>query len=197
MDFNTYLLQFDEILNNPNPSAPYNDPAFMEFTKLNRARLNRWLKQGTIHAELEAHIKGINKTQSWIIITEPWCGDAAHIVPFIHLITKLNPLIHANYELRDAPPFRIEKYLTHGSKSIPILIVQDEKGNDIFHWGSRPEPANKLYDELKKKGTPIDEIKIELQNWYNANKGMALQQELMALPGVPNTHPEYSNAIPK
>jgi len=181
MNFREYLSYFDEILNNPNPPAPYNDKDYWEYTKLNRARLNRWLKQGAIDESFKIKIKAIDKPQSWIIITEPWCGDAAHIVPFIEMVSQINPLITTKYELRDAPPFRIEQYLSNGSKSIPILIVFDEEGNEKFHWGPRPEKAQELYLDLKKQNTNPEDTRIALQNWYNSNKGEELQKELQAL----------------
>lgn len=181
MDFQAYLQKFDDILNTPTPVAPYDDPAFFEYTKLNRARLNRWLKQGKVDENIYSVIKQISKPQSWISITEPWCGDAAHIVPIIDMLAKINPLITVDYELRDSPPFRIENYLTNGSKSIPILIVKDENGIDLFHWGPRPKAANNLYNDLKERGTDLEEIKIALQNWYNIDKGQSLQNELLLL----------------
>lgn len=182
MDFQLYLSHFDEILNSSTPFSPYDDKDFMEYTKLNRSRINRWLKQGVIEEILQAKIKAIHKPQTWVVITEPWCGDAAHIVPFIDLTARLNPLIKVNYELRDAAPFRIEQYLTDGSKSIPILIVYNENEKELFKWGPRPQKAHNLYLELKKQNLKIEEIKLALQNWYNADKGISLQQELLALP---------------
>ncbi|MCK9480325.1 MAG: thioredoxin family protein [Bacteroidia bacterium] len=181
MNFQTYLNQFTQILENPNPAAPYDDPAFVEYTKLNWSRLNRWLKAGEITPELKETVSAINKPLNWLVITEPWCGDAAHIVPFFHMIASLNPLIHVEYELRDSAPFRINDYLTNGGKSIPILVVQDENHKDIFRWGPRPKSAQDFFLDLKAKNTDPNEAKAALQQWYNQDKGKALQLELVQL----------------
>lgn len=140
MDFQTYLSQFEEILNKTNPVEPYTDPDFLEYAKLNLSRTKRWLKTGKLSAETVAAVKSITKAQTWVVITEPWCGDAAHSVPFIEMIAKENPLITTVYELRDTDS-RIDEYLTNGSKSIPKLIVKDEHGEDLSVWGPRPRNA--------------------------------------------------------
>lgn len=181
MNFQSYLDYFNAILKNTNPEKPYDQPEYLDYTRLNWSRLNRWLKHGVLHAELSGFIKTIRQPQTWIIITEPWCGDAAHTVPFMEMIAALNPLIRTSYELRDSAPNRIEHYLFNGSRSIPVLIVQDENGKDLFHWGPRPQNAQQLYQELQAQNSSFEEIKTSLQKWYNNDKGNAFQTELLQL----------------
>lgn len=181
MTFQQYLDNFEDILNSSTPPAPYNDEHFFNYAKLNWSRMHRWLKKRSILPEVKEAFERELPKQKWILISEPWCGDAAHIVPFIHLLAELNPAIELDIELRDSEPFRIENYLTNGGKSIPILIIQDEDGNDVSVWGPRPAGAQALQMEMKAKNTPVDEAKIELQNWYNHNNGVAIQEELSQL----------------
>lgn len=181
MDFQTYLTQFEHILNAANPVAPYDNPDFMNYTRLNHSRMSRWLKKGVLTEEAKTAIAAITEPQHWILITEPWCGDAAHSVPFIYLMASLNPLITLTVELRDSEPHRIESYLTNGSKSIPKLIVQDDQGTDLAVWGPRPEACADLNKELKNQGQAAEDIKVALQNWYNANQGQDVQHELSSL----------------
>lgn len=140
--------------------------------------MNRWLKKGELSATFVETVKGISQPQQWIVITEPWCGDAAHSVPFIQLAAELNPLISVDYELRDAEPFRINEYLTGGSKSIPKLIIRDSQGADLATWGPRPVACQKLFDRLKAENADFEQQKIATQQWYNADKGQSVQAEL-------------------
>lgn len=181
MDFKTYLHTFESILNAEEQQAPYNDAGYLNYTKLNWSRMNRWLKKGKLAESTVESLKKIAAPQHWILITEPWCGDAAHSVPFIAKMAEQNPLIHLELELRDSAPFRIEQYLTNGGKSIPILIVKDEDGNDLFHWGPRPKELQEQFLTLKEKGVAFEETKIFLQNWYNHNEGALIQSELVSL----------------
>ncbi|MES2133321.1 MAG: thioredoxin family protein [Bacteroidota bacterium] len=179
MNFQSYLNYFEAILNDSNPSAPYDNPDYYNYTKLNWARMNRWLKTAEVSEEIKESISKISKPQQWIIITEPWCGDAAHSVPFLHMIAAMNPLITVDYELRDTEPFRINTYLTNGGKSIPKLIIKNE--NDIAVWGPRPAKCQLVYASLVAEKADLETMKIGLQNWYNHDKGVEIQKELKAL----------------
>ena len=141
--------------------------------------MNRWFKVGKLSDDMLAVVRKINKPQHWIVITEPWCGDAAHNVPFIEMAARENPLITVSYELRDAEPFRIEQYLTNGTRSIPKLIIRDADDKDLATWGPRPQDCQKMYAQLVKEKASFDIVKVELQTWYNANKGEAVQKELI------------------
>lgn len=176
-----YLSAFEYILNSENPPAPYSNPAYLDYVKLNYSRQKRWIKTGVLTQDIIAEVKKIDSAQTWYIITEPWCGDAAHSIPFLKLISEHNPLITLKIVWRDTPPFFIEDYLTNGGKSVPKLVVRDTEDNDLYTWGPRPEPCQKIYLEMKKGSAPFDEQKIVLQNWYNTDKGETLQKELLAL----------------
>jgi hypothetical protein len=178
MTFNYYQKIFDEVLAGKISHSPYDDPHFLEYTKLNFSRQNRWLKKGEILPESFAAVNSISKKQRWVIITEPWCGDAAHCVPFIVKLAELNPLITLEIQLRDSENSEIENYLTNGGKSIPQLIIRDENKTDLFVWGPRPEPATILFLELKEKEFSFEDLKIALQNWYNKDLGQTIQKEI-------------------
>ena len=181
MNFQTYQSNFEHILTTLTPSAPYDNPNYLNYTRLNWSRMNRWLKKGVISEEINVTVSRMSAPQQWIIITEPWCGDAAHIIPFLHKIAALTPLIHVDYELRDTAPFRINSYLTNGGKSIPKLIIQNEKGQDLATWGPRPTDCQALYKRLTAEKADSETVKTELQLWYNKDEGKQLQQELVQL----------------
>ena len=182
MNFSQYQSHFQDILHNEAPAAPYDNPDYFNYTKLNWSRMNRWLKTGQLSEEIKEIISSIHGKQSWIVITEPWCGDAAHIVPFIEMMAQLNDNITLSYELRDSEPNRIEQYLTNGkSKSIPKLIIQNEKGEDLAVWGPRPAACQIIYDELHAKNVDFETLKTALQHWYNNDEGNEIMKELSAL----------------
>lgn len=177
MKWTEYNNYFKEILQDTNPKAPYDSPDFLVYTKMNQTRSKRWMKMGEIAPSIIETVGKINKTQHWILITEPWCGDAAHTVPFIHLISELNDNIQLEIQLRDSNS-EIEKYLTKGGKSIPILVIRDENGKDLAVWGPRPAACQVIFNQLKSDRAEFGEIKIALQNWYNQDAGVSLQEEL-------------------
>ncbi len=173
-----YLSSFEDILNRKLTKKPYDNEAYIEYVKLNKSRMNRWLRTGLLKGSTQQTIEKIREVQNWYIITEPWCGDAAHSVPFIYLLSELNQNIKLTLILRDSEPEWIERYLTNGSRSIPKLIVRNNYDEDLFTWGPRPKECQLLISELKKQHISDEDIKTRAQEWYNKNKGISLQEEI-------------------
>lgn len=176
-----YSVLFNDILTAEQPKAPYDNPEYLDYTKLNNSRLKRWMKTGEINEELTAIITKITEKQTWYVITEHWCGDAAHILPFIYKMTELNDAIELKMILRDTEPYMIEDYLTNGGKSIPKVVIRNEKEEDLYTWGPRPKEAQELYQKLVDEKADFEKMKIDLQKWYNTDKGVKIQQEFIAL----------------
>lgn len=181
MNYQEYTALFERIINSDNPPPPYDNPDYLEYTRLNYSRMTRWNKTLQLDDELVAVLKSLQKRQHWIIIVEPWCGDVAHSLPFLVRLAEQSPMITYELQLRDSEPFLINAYLTRGTKSIPKLIIRDEEGADLATWGARPEAAQQMMDELKAANTDWETVKVRLQNWYNNDKGVSLQRELLQL----------------
>ncbi len=179
MSFEEYLSYFEDILENPDKHEKYQDENYYTYTKLNYSRTMRWLSRFEASEALKAVIDEIRESQHWIIITEPWCGDAAHSVPQLYNIVKDNKNIDFEIQLRDSEPFLIDEYLTNGTKSIPKLIIRNEVGHDLFIWGPRPKPAIEIRKKLIQEGADFEQINQALQKWYNVDKGESLQKELL------------------
>lgn len=181
MKFEEYLSYFEAVLANPAQYPTYTDEEYLNYTKLNWSRNNRWLKRMEVNEEAKAFFASIQEKQHWILITEPWCGDAAHSVPQIYSLVKDNANIDFDIQLRDSEPFLIDQYLTGGGKSIPKLIIRNEQGEDIAVWGPRPDALQQIFLDMKAEGKELPEIKEFIQKWYNEDKGAELQKELVAL----------------
>jgi hypothetical protein len=181
MNYHEYQALFDQILNTENPERPYDDPHYLHYTKMNQARMKRWDRQLELDGALTDTVVNLTEEQHWIIITEPWCGDAAHTMPFMIRLAELNPKITYDIQLRDTEPLLINSYLTGMSKSIPKLVVRDKGGRDLFTWGPRPRPAQQLREQLVAEHAEYEVIAGALQQWYNIDKGKTFNGELLAL----------------
>lgn len=174
----SYLLHFDNILSSHWNEAPYNDSHFIHYVKMNKSRQDRWMKNADLTPETKHFMQSWDLPTRWIVITEPWCGDAAHVLPFLFKMCELNVHISMEIQLRDGSDSEIEKYLTNGGKAIPILIVRDLQGNDLFHWGPRPKACQEMVDLTKNSGASQEELMNAIQQWYNKNKGLDIQLEI-------------------
>ena len=187
-----YLQLFDQILSGEFTNELYQKADYRDYVRMNHSRVNRWLKSAILNEDLEQIIEKIDSPQTWFLITEPWCGDAAHSTPLIALVAALNKNITLKIVLRDDNHDFIDRYLTNGGRSIPKLIVRDENDKDIFIWGPRPKELGLIFTELKSENQPFDVINKTLQNWYNQNKGVDIQSELLVL-----TQSNYTHATAK
>ena len=181
MNYAQYLQYTQHLLSGPTYPPPYDNPAYLEYARLGHSRMKRWDRSLILHENLVNHVRSIDQPQTWIVITEPWCGDAAPMLPFIARLAEENPRIILDIQLRDQPPFLIEQYLTNGGRSIPKLIVRDADGKDLFTWGPRPASANQLVLDLNGSGAEKSEVVLALQNWYNDDKGNEMQHEWLSL----------------
>lgn len=180
MNFQWYVEYYDQLLHDPNPPAPYDNPKYIDFTKLNLTHMNRWMRSGVLLPEAREMVAKITAPQHWIVITEAWCADAANTIPFLRMIAQLSEHVTVTYELRDSPPFRINNYLTGTSKSIPKLIIRNREEEDLLVWGPRPAECQALYLKLAAEKAPFETVKVEMQKWYNRDAGRTFQQELVA-----------------
>jgi hypothetical protein len=67
----------------------------------------------------------------------------------------------------------MDQFLTHGSRSIPKLIMIDnETGTILKTYGPRPTEATNYVNRYNAMyGSLTPEFKEDLQHWYNNNKG--------------------------
>jgi len=149
------------------------------FTKLNAQRSRRIHKTLDLNQGLVKLVEALPK-QTWLLITETWCGDAANSVPVIAKLAEENPDIDLRIVLRDENAELMDQFLTKGGRSIPKLIGLDQELNVLFDWGPRPEEAQEMYWNWRESENriPYSEFHIVLQKWYNDNKAEGVQEEL-------------------
>ncbi len=158
--------------------------SLVNFTQLNLKRMQRIEKTFRLNDELTALLKAGLPNQQWLVITEAWCGDSAQILPILNKIAENAPgKIRLSIVLRDQNHALMEKYHTNGSKSIPKLIASDTEGRELFTWGPRPAPAQKLLVDWKQnpQGRLWDDFEKELHTWYARDKGNRIQTEFVQI----------------
>ncbi|CAN5574566.1 thioredoxin family protein [soil metagenome] len=182
MYYDEYRRMIDAFLMVGKSTAKKESESLVEYSKLNVVRMNRLDKTIAILPELCERISDIYAPQTWLVLTEGWCGDAAQIVPVLNKIAELNSNIQLRFLLRDEHLDLMDKYLTNGkSRSIPKLVVTDEDNNELFNWGPRPAALQELYYHMKANAMNNDTIKEEIHKWYAKDKTVSIQKDLLAL----------------
>ncbi|AUC85991.1 thioredoxin family protein [Polaribacter sp. ALD11] len=163
-------------------TGPEQSEALTNYSLLNDRRMKRLDKTIKISEEAILEFKKIKQPQTWLVITEGWCGDAAQNLPVLNKIAATTDKIDLKIVLRDENLALMDLFLTNGGRSIPKLIALDKDNNVIDSWGPRPTIATKMVSDYKAAHGSLDpQFKEDLQLWYNKNKGQSVQEDFIHL----------------
>lgn len=153
---------------------------FYEYYELNLQRMQRLDKSLQLTDNQKERLSKLNQKIDFIIISEGWCGDAAQILPVIEKMRQATEFISLKIVYRDANPALMQAYLTDGSMSIPIVIaVNSATGEELFHWGPRPEFGTALLKQFKNEEISREDFHLNLQKAYNKDKGKSIVDEIL------------------
>ncbi len=181
LSFNEYIELIEKLHLEEKATSFQDNPDFYEYSKLSLRRMTRIHKKHEIEENLLRKVQGISEPQTWLIISESWCGDASQTLPILVKIAESNPLITCKISLRDSEEELMKFYLTDGGKSIPKLAILNKDLEELAVWGPRPAPAQKMVLDNKALDTPLpySEFNVLIQKWYNNDKGITTQNELL------------------
>ena len=182
LSYNEYRDLVSDLLSQGKSTGPNQSDDLLNYSKLNDKRMKRLDKTVKLTKETLAKIKDVKEPQTWLVLTEGWCGDAAQNLPVINKIAEENPNINLKLVLRDENLELMDEFLTNGGRSIPKLIALNQENEVINTWGPRPTTATKMVVDYKEKHGSLDaDFKTDLQVWYNKNKGENTQEDIVSM----------------
>jgi thioredoxin-like negative regulator of GroEL len=179
MSYSQYNLLLENLLEKGQTTGTQQTPERIEHARLNLARMSRIYN----HFEPDKKTLDILKQKSdsirMLFIVEGWCGDAAQIVPALEKIVAARGW-DSRYILRDENPEVMDMFLTHGTRSIPIVVAIDKSGEVLQgHWGPRPALLADLVSQWKIEMSKHDWHKL-MHTWYAKDKANTLQGDFGA-----------------
>lgn len=182
ISYTEYRDLVSDLLKEQKSTGPNQSEALYNYSLLNDRRMKRLDKTSKLTEETIENVKKISQPQTWLVLTEGWCGDAAQNLPVLNKIAEENENVDLKLVLRDENLELMDAFLTNGGRSIPKLIALDENKNVLFTWGPRPSVATKMITDYKEQNGVVDaKIKEDLQRWYNKDKGINVQEDLISL----------------
>lgn len=183
IDYTSYRQLIVDLLKDGKSTGTTENPEYFQFSELNNSRMNRLDKTIKILESHQNQLKKISKKITFLIISEGWCGDAAQIVPVLNKLANSSENIDLKLVIRDENQDLMDLFLTNGNRAVPMLLIIDSQTNELLaKWGPRPQIATQMVIDYKTTHGVIDaDFKIQLQNWYNADKGIEIQNEVMQL----------------
>ncbi len=183
ISYTQYRKEVEAFVANHTTSGKEKTEALIDYTVLNDRRMRRWDKTVKVSDEVKAKLAFHKRDMTFLVLTESWCGDAAHVIPVINKIAELSDHIDLKLVYRDENEALMDEFLTNGSRSIPKLIVLDNHTGEVIDiYGPRPSGATQLVIAYKAKhGALTPGFKEELQHWYNTDKGQTAIKDLLTL----------------
>jgi hypothetical protein len=118
-----------------------------------------------------------------LVIAEDWCGDASNTVPIVAKLVDLAPGLELRVIPRDENPELMDRYLTNGTRSIPIVIALDDRFQEMGHWGPRPAPLQ-AWVMANRGTTPKPELYPQVRQWYARDRGETTLREVLEAAGL-------------
>jgi hypothetical protein len=183
ISYQEYRAQVATHTENGTSSGPYQSEALSSYTLLNNSRMKRLDKTLNIDETVSEKFQEYHKNVTWLVLTESWCGDAAHSMPVMNKLVIQAKSIDFKVLYRDENEELMNLFLTNGSMSIPKLIAFDNDTQEVINdWGPSPSTViNKTKEFKTAHGTLTPEFKKEIQVWYNQNKGKCIASDLLKL----------------
>jgi thiol-disulfide isomerase/thioredoxin len=183
ISYEEYRELMQRLVDENETTGPEQTESFINYTQLNHRRMKRWDKTVKIDDSVKKRLNHFNESATWLVITESWCGDAAHVMPVMHKVAELNPNINFRVVFRDEHDELMNLFLTNGTRSIPKLIMIDNTTEEVIEtYGPRPSQATRMVNKYKEKhGKLSPEFKEDLQHWYNKDKGQNIIEDLTTM----------------
>lgn len=178
MNYAQYRGQMEDISSDGLDNALGYGQALLEYNILNIRRMNRWDK--TLRLDDVLQELKLNSTLHLLVLTEGWCGDAAHVNPVLNRLSEGYEHLELHFINRDQHLDVMDAFLTNGGRSIPKAILLSEDHSVLGAWGPRPSELQSIFLQERKNPTmTVEEMKLFVQKWYNKDKGKTIAKEVI------------------
>ena len=182
LSFEEYLQLTDDILNEKIArTGPYAADNTFRYTRSNRERMKKVLDNIVLNQKLYNLVSDLSDKWIWLVISEPWCGDASWGVPALCMIASASDKIEFRILLRDTHPDVIKQYQTAGSDSIPKLICLRKSDMQVLGtWGPRPKALHEMVLKFKDDDNfDYRESVRRLHAWFEQDMTKSTQDEII------------------
>jgi hypothetical protein len=132
-----------------------------------------------IPVELSARVNALGGHWHLLVVSEDWCGDSVNIVPILAKLTQSVTNMDMRILARDENLDIMDAHLTGGkSRSIPIVILLNDKYQECGWWGPRPTPLQKWVVETGMS-MPKEERYKEVRKFYARDRGLTTMHEIV------------------
>lgn len=154
--------------------------AFLEAAQEHREMWHAVAARAELSDESRQRAAAISQPFRFVALADDWCGDAINTLPIAARVAEAAPSVQLRIVPRDDWPELMERHLTNGAKSIPIVAIVDDSGECVAAWGPRPAELQRWFEETGR-AMEFDDRYRELRRWYAQDRGASTARELLSL----------------
>ncbi|MFL5465318.1 MAG: thioredoxin family protein [Gemmatimonadaceae bacterium] len=133
-----------------------------------------------IPIEFSARVNALGGHWHLLVLSEDWCGDSVNIIPIVAKLAESVTNMDLRILERDENLDIMDAHLTGTSRSIPIVILLNQKFQECGWWGPRPAPLQKWVVEHGMK-LPKEERYREVRTFYARDRGLTTMAEIVVM----------------
>lgn len=122
----------------------------------------------------------LSRPHHLLVLLEDWCWDAVNTITVLDRVTAEVPQLDLRVLERDRHLDLMDRYLTKGTRAIPIVLVLDAEFGVVGHWGPRPAALQSWFEEQRDR-LPSRELYRGMRMWYARDAGRSVVEEILAV----------------
>jgi len=122
--------------------------------------------------------EGLAEPRYLLALAEDWCVDTASTLPLLAKWAAQIPGLDFRILRRDSYPEVMDRYLTGGTRSIPIVVVLDDEFRELGHWGPYPAALGDWVMDHKPPVVTTEEFVKEKRTRYARDRGETTLREV-------------------
>ena len=159
----------------------YDGETFSNFLARPTVNHELWLalaQRVMIPIEYSARVEALHGHWHLLVLSEDWCGDAVNIVPIVGRLADSVSNMDMRILARDQNLDLMDAHLTNGrSRSIPIVILLNDKFQECGWWGPRPRALQQWVVDSGMQ-LPKDVRYKEIRTFYARDRGVTTMREI-------------------
>lgn len=159
----------------------HRSPSLPEFVEAADANHDLWAAMAAraqAPLDLVERVASVPGTWHLLVLLEDWCGDAVSTIPQVAALAEAAPNLDLRVLERDANLDLMDEHLTHGSRSIPVVLILNAEYEEVAWWGPRPAPLQRWVRSDGQKLSKEDRYR-EVRRWYARDRGRSTLDEIV------------------
>jgi len=155
---------------------------FVTVAEHNRNLWQSIMSRARVEPDLVERARRLPGQWRLLVLLEDWCGDALNTIPFLARLAELAPGLELRTLDRDR---NLDLMVGHdsvaGALSIPVVLILDERFEEVGWWGSRPAELQRWVDSDDARSMGKADRYREMRRWYVRDRGRSASRELLEL----------------